>query len=68
MNNSVKIDPYGFREYDARWIYEKDIDDEGIDSLGKGLGSQIIKHTQKNNPRVVVGHDYSLIASISKKI
>ena len=53
MNNSVKIDPYGFREYDARWIYEKDIDDGGIDSLGKGLGSQIIKHTQKNNPWVI---------------
>ena len=31
MNNSIKIDPYGFREYDARWIYEKDINDGGID-------------------------------------
>ena len=30
MNNSGKIDPYGFREYDARWVYEKDIDDDGI--------------------------------------
>ena len=26
--------------------------------LGKGFGSQIIKHTKKNNPRVIVGHDY----------
>jgi len=67
MNNSVKIDPYGFREYDARWIYEKDIDDKGIDSLGKGLGSQIIKHTQKNNPRVVVGHDYRSYSEHIKK-
>ena len=67
MNNSVKIDPYGFREYDARWIYEKDIDDRGIDSLGKGLGSQIIKHTQKNNPRVVVGHDYRSYSEHIKK-
>ena len=67
MNNSVKIDPYGFREYDARWIYEKDIDDGGIDSLGKGLGSQIIKHTQKNNPRVVVGHDYRSYSEHIKK-
>ena len=67
MNNSVKIDPYGFREYDARWIYEKDIDDDGIDSLGKGLGSQIIKHTQKNNPRVVVGHDYRSYSEHIKK-
>ena len=67
MNNSVKIDPYGFREYDARWIYEKDIDDGGIDSWGKGLGSQIIKHTQKNNPRVVVGHDYRSYSEQIKK-
>ena len=67
MNNSVKIDPYGFREYDARWIYEKDINDGGIDSLGKGLGSQIIKRTQKNNPRVVVGHDYRSYSEHIKK-
>jgi phosphomannomutase/phosphoglucomutase len=58
MNKEIKIDPYGFREYDARWIYEKDIDCGGIENLGKGLGTQIIKHTKKNNPRVVVGHDY----------
>ena len=47
MNNSGKIDPYGFREYDARWVYEKDIDDDGIVQLGKGLGTQIINHTKK---------------------
>ena len=58
MNQSLKIDPYGFREYDARWIYEKDINAEGIINLGKGLGTQIIKHTKLNNPRVIVGHDY----------
>ena len=69
MNNSAKIDPYGFREYDARWLYEKDIDDSGIDSLGKGLGSQIIKNTNKNNPRVIVGHDYrSYSEHIKKKL
>jgi len=58
MLNEIKIDPYGFREYDARWIYKKDIDLFGIENLGKGLGTQIIKHTKKNNPRVIVGHDY----------
>ena len=58
MFNEIKIDPYGFREYDARWIYKKDIDLFGIENLGKGLGTQIIKHTKKNNPRVIVGHDY----------
>ena len=58
MNQNIKIDPYGFREYDARWLYEKDISREGITNLGKGLGTQIKKHTQKDNPRVIVGHDY----------
>ncbi len=59
------INPNGFREYDARWLFEKDIDLAGIENLGKGLGTQIIKHTKKNNPRIVVGHDYR---SYSEKI
>jgi len=54
----MKISPNGFREYDARWLYPDDIDLEGIESLGKGLGTQIIEHTRKANPRVIVGHDY----------
>tara|TARA_Y100000590_G_scaffold362718_1_gene420022 strand:+ start:94 stop:1548 length:1455 start_codon:yes stop_codon:yes gene_type:complete len=58
MPNEIKIDPHGFREYDARWLYEKDINLLGVENLGKGLGTQIIKHTKKNNPRVIVGHDY----------
>ena len=58
MNQNIKIDPYGFREYDARWLYKKDISKEGITNLGRGLGSQIKIHTKKDNPRVIVGHDY----------
>ncbi len=58
MTQNIKIDPYGFREYDARWLYEKDINLAGIENLGKGLGTQIISHTKKNNPSVIVGHDY----------
>ena len=65
MSKNLKIDPLGFREYDARWLYEKDINDSGITNLGKGLGTQIIKHTNKINPRVIVGHDYR---SYSEKI
>ena len=61
----MKINPNGFREYDARWIFEKDIDIEGINNLGKGLGTQVIKHTKKDNPRIIVGHDYR---SYSEKI
>ncbi len=58
MNQSIKIDPLGFREYDARWVYNKDINSEGIINLGKGLGTQIKNHTTKQNPKVIVGHDY----------
>ena len=58
MNQNIKIDPFGFREYDARWLYEKDINQSGIENLGKGLGTQIKIHTKKDNPRIVVGHDY----------
>ena len=63
----MKINPNGFREYDARWLYEKDIDLEGITDLGKGLGSQIINHTKKTNPRVIVGHDYRSYSEDIKK-
>ncbi len=65
MSKDLKIDPFGFREYDARWLYKKDINDLGIANLGKGLGTQIIQHTQIKNPRVIVGHDYR---SYSEKI
>ena len=58
MEDSPKIDPLGFREYDARWLYPENINLEGIKNIGKGLGTQIINHTKKNNPRVIVGHDY----------
>ena len=47
MSKEIKIDPYGFREYDARWLYEKDINLLGIENLGKGLGTQVVKNTNK---------------------
>ena len=58
MNSkNININKNGFREYDARWLYPKDINLEGIKSLGIGLGTQITNRTKKN-PRVIVGHDY----------
>ena len=63
----MKINPNGFREYDARWLFEKDIDLEGITDLGKGLGTQIINHTKKTNPRVIVGYDYRSYSEAIKK-
>tara|TARA_Y100001970_G_scaffold126718_1_gene156687 strand:+ start:368 stop:1810 length:1443 start_codon:yes stop_codon:yes gene_type:complete len=61
----MKINPNGFREYDARWLFQKDIDIDGIKDLGKGFGSQVIKNTKKTNPRIIVGQDYR---SYSEKI
>jgi phosphomannomutase/phosphoglucomutase len=46
----------GFREYDARWILEKEINLLGIQALGLGLGTYI--HETGVKPRIVVGHDY----------
>ena len=51
------INPLGFREYDARWLYPKDINNEGIKNVGKALGSQVVLKTNKS-PRIIVGHDY----------
>ena len=43
MSETIKIDPFGFREYDARWLYPKNINNAGIREVGKGFGSQVIK-------------------------
>ncbi len=51
-NETVHINPLGFREYDARWLYPKDINREGIKNVGLGLGSQIISKTN-SSPRVM---------------
>ena len=62
------INPLGFREYDARWLYPEDINKEGIKYVGRGLGSQIISKTNKS-PRIIVGHDYrSYSEEVKKKL
>ena len=33
------VKPTGFREYDARWLFEKEINLMGIQALGLGLGT-----------------------------
>ena len=56
MANPIKIDPLGFREYDARWLYPQNINQEGVKLVGKGFGTQVV--SKNKNPRVIVGHDY----------
>ena len=65
MDNSIIISPLGFREYDARWLYPKSINSEGIKLVGKGFGTQVIK--KNKNPRVSVGHDYRSYSEEVKK-
>ncbi|NOX94147.1 MAG: phosphomannomutase/phosphoglucomutase [Alphaproteobacteria bacterium] len=50
------VKPTGFREYDARWVLEKEINLLGIQALGQGLGT-LIREMGKA-PRIVVGHDF----------
>ena len=46
----------GFREYDARWLFGKEINLLGIQALGLGLGTYL--HDIGVTPKVVTGHDY----------
>jgi len=67
-SEETHINPLGFREYDARWLYPKDINKEGIKKVGQALGSQVISRTKKN-PRIIVGNDYrSYSEEVKKKL
>ncbi|MDR3469181.1 MAG: phosphomannomutase/phosphoglucomutase [Xanthobacteraceae bacterium] len=53
----------GFREYDARWLFGKEINLMGVQALGMGLGTLIAELGQKQE--IVTGHDFrSYSASI----
>ena len=54
--NHALVKPTGFREYDARWILEKEINLLGIQALGLALGTYA--HEVRVKPRIVVGHDF----------
>jgi phosphomannomutase/phosphoglucomutase len=57
------VKPTGFREYDARWLFGKEINLMGVQALGMGLGTLI--HETGVRPEIVTGHDYrSYSASI----
>jgi len=50
------ITPNGFREYDARWLFENEINLLGVEALGLGLGTYLREVGVPQ--RVVTGHDY----------
>src|SRR6185369_16849835 len=54
--NLPLVTPNGFREYDARWLFGKEINLLGVQALGLGLGTYL--HQIGVQPKVVTGHDY----------
>ena len=55
----------GFREYDARWLFEKEINLVGIRWLGLGLGTLL--HRKGISPHIVTGHDFRSYSSAIKQ-
>ena len=58
------VKPTGFREYDARWLFEKEINLMGVEALGMGLGTLI--HEMGARPEIVTGHDFRSYSSSIK--
>jgi phosphomannomutase/phosphoglucomutase len=58
------IKPSGFREYDARWLFEKEINLMGVEALGLGLGTLIAEMGVA--PDIVTGHDFRSYSSAIK--
>ncbi len=50
------VKPTGFREYDARWLFEKELNLMGVQALGLGLGTLL--HEMGVPLELATGHDY----------
>ncbi len=65
--SSPMVKATGFREYDARWLFEREINLMGVQALGLGLGTLI--HEMGVEPKLVTGHDFrSYSASIKNAL
>ena len=53
--NLALVTANGFREYDARWLFGKEINLLGVQALGLGLGTYL---HEVGAAKVVTGHDY----------
>ena len=58
------VKPTGFREYDARWIFEQEINLMGAEALGLGLARLLKELGVKRE--IVVGHDFRSYSSSIK--
>src|SRR5476649_2629810 len=54
--SSPLVNPTGLRQYDARWVLEKEITLMGMQALGMGLGTLIAELGVKKE--IVTGHDF----------
>ncbi|QGM47228.1 phosphomannomutase/phosphoglucomutase [Methylocystis heyeri] len=50
------VKPTGFREYDARWLFEKELNLMGVQALGLGLGTLL--HEMGVPLELATGHDF----------
>ena len=58
------VKPTGFREYDARWLFEKEINLMGVQALGLGLGTLL--GDMGVEKKIVTGHDFRSYSSAIK--
>ena len=58
------VKPTGFREYDARWLFESELNLMGVHALGVGLGTLL--HEMGVAPELVTGHDFRAYSSSIK--
>ncbi|THD45385.1 MAG: phosphomannomutase/phosphoglucomutase [Bradyrhizobium sp.] len=58
------VKPTGFREYDARWLYEREINLMGVQALGLGLATLLDELGVRKE--IVVGHDFRAYSSAIK--
>src|SRR5262249_39971686 len=56
FESTPMVKPTGFREYDARWLLNKEINLMGVQALGMGLGTLIRQMGVKRE--IVTGHDF----------
>ena len=64
FEQSAFIKATGFREYDARWLFEEEINLYGVQAVGRGLGTLLYERNIR--PHIVVGHDFRSYSSAIK--
>ena len=58
------VKPTGFREYDARWLFGKELNLMGVQALGMGIGTIL---GEMGKPKeIVTGHDFRSYSSSIK--